>query len=82
MAFHWRRYPHHRFENHSLLAHGLCRSSVRFSAGMTCSSNSNATSARQSPAQLFTHLEPQGDPAAWEDIALDRKDSAAGSKNN
>jgi cation diffusion facilitator family transporter len=33
-------------------------------------------------AQLFTHLEPQGDPAAWEDIALDRKDSAAGSKNN
>jgi cation diffusion facilitator family transporter len=27
-------------------------------------------------AQLFTHLEPQGDPAAWEDIALDRKDSA------
>lgn len=33
-------------------------------------------------AQLFTHLEPQGDPAAWEDIALDRQDSAAGSKNN
>jgi cation diffusion facilitator family transporter len=32
-------------------------------------------------AQLFTHLEPQGDPAAWEDIDLDRKDSAAGSKN-
>jgi cation diffusion facilitator family transporter len=32
-------------------------------------------------AQLFTHLEPQGDPAAWEDIALDRKDSATGSKN-
>jgi cation diffusion facilitator family transporter len=32
-------------------------------------------------AQLFTHLEPQGDPAAWEDIALDRKDSAPGSKN-
>ena len=31
-------------------------------------------------AQLFTHLEPQGDPAAWEDIALDRKDRAAGSK--
>jgi cation diffusion facilitator family transporter len=27
-------------------------------------------------AQLFTHLEPQGDPAAWEDIALDRKDSS------
>jgi cation diffusion facilitator family transporter len=26
-------------------------------------------------AQLFTHLEPQGDPAAWEDIALDREDS-------
>jgi cation diffusion facilitator family transporter len=25
-------------------------------------------------AQLFTHLEPQGDPAAWEDIGLDRKD--------
>jgi cation diffusion facilitator family transporter len=33
-------------------------------------------------AQLFTHLEPQEDPAAWEDIALDRKDRAAGSKNN
>ena len=33
-------------------------------------------------AQLFTHLEPQGDPTVWEDIALDRKDSAAGSKNN
>ena len=33
-------------------------------------------------AQLFTHLEPQGDHTAWEDIALDRKDSAAGSKNN
>jgi cation diffusion facilitator family transporter len=32
-------------------------------------------------AQLFTHLEPQGDPAAWEDIALDREDSAARSKN-
>jgi len=32
-------------------------------------------------AQLFTHLEPQGDPAAWEDIGLDRKDSAARSKN-
>jgi cation diffusion facilitator family transporter len=32
-------------------------------------------------AQLFTHLEPQGDPAAWEDIALDREDSAVGSKN-
>jgi len=32
-------------------------------------------------AQLFTHLEPQGDPAAWEDIELDREDSAAGSKN-
>jgi cation diffusion facilitator family transporter len=31
-------------------------------------------------AQLFTHLEPQGDPTAWEDIALDRKDTA-GSKN-
>jgi cation diffusion facilitator family transporter len=30
-------------------------------------------------AQLFTHLEPQGDPAAWEDIALDRKDNAVGS---
>ncbi len=28
-------------------------------------------------AQLFTHLEPQGDPAAWEDIGLDRKDNAA-----
>ena len=33
-------------------------------------------------AQLFTHLEPQGDTTVWEDIALDRKDSAAGSKNN
>jgi cation diffusion facilitator family transporter len=32
-------------------------------------------------AQLFTHLEPQGDPAAWDDIGLDRKDSIAGSKN-
>jgi cation diffusion facilitator family transporter len=32
-------------------------------------------------AQLFTHLEPQGDPAAWEDIELDREDSAGGSKN-
>jgi cation diffusion facilitator family transporter len=32
-------------------------------------------------AQLFTHLEPQGDPAAWEDIALDRGDTAVGSKN-
>ena len=32
-------------------------------------------------AQLFTHLEPQGDPAAWEDIGLDRKDNA-GSENN
>jgi cation diffusion facilitator family transporter len=31
-------------------------------------------------AQLFTHLEPQGDPAAWEDVALDRKDKAQGSK--
>lgn len=28
-------------------------------------------------AQLFTHLEPQGDPAALEDIELDRKDDAA-----
>jgi len=34
-----------------------------------------------SGAQLFTHLEPQGDPAAWEDVALDRKDSAPGSQN-
>ena len=33
-------------------------------------------------AQLFTHLEPQGDPAALEDIGLDRKDHAAGSENN
>ena len=31
-------------------------------------------------AQLFTHLEPQGDPAAWEDVGLDRKDNAPGSK--
>ena len=33
-------------------------------------------------AQLITHLEPQDDPAAWEDIALERKDSATGSQNN
>ena len=33
-------------------------------------------------AQLFTHLEPQGDPAALEDMGLDRKDNAAGSENN
>ncbi|HSE90239.1 MAG TPA: cation diffusion facilitator family transporter [Candidatus Binatia bacterium] len=33
-------------------------------------------------AQLFTHLEPQGDPAALEDIGLDRKDNTAGSENN
>ena len=32
-------------------------------------------------AHLFTHLEPQGDPAAWEDIGLDRKDRLARSKN-
>src|SRR4030095_2822297 len=32
-------------------------------------------------AQLFTHLEPQGDPAAWEDIELDREDSAAGRRH-
>ena len=32
-------------------------------------------------AHLFTHLEPQGDPAAWEDIGLDRKDRVAISKN-
>ena len=31
-------------------------------------------------AQLFTHLEPQEDPAAWKDIALDRKDSVVGSE--
>lgn len=33
-------------------------------------------------AQIFTHLEPQGDPAAWEDEALDRQDNVAASKNN
>jgi cation diffusion facilitator family transporter len=33
-------------------------------------------------AQLFTHLEPQGDPAALEDIGLDRKDHAAGNENS
>src|SRR5262245_48255868 len=33
-------------------------------------------------AELFTHLEPQEDPAAWKDIALDRQDNAAESKNN
>ena len=32
-------------------------------------------------AQLFTHLEPQGDPAAWEDIGLDRKDRIARSES-
>ncbi|HXV83860.1 MAG TPA: cation diffusion facilitator family transporter [Candidatus Binatia bacterium] len=32
-------------------------------------------------AHLFTHLEPQGDPAAWEDIALDRKDSVGRRKD-
>ena len=32
-------------------------------------------------AQLFTHLEPQGDPAALEDIGLDRKDNAAGTES-
>ena len=33
-------------------------------------------------AQLFTQLEPQGDPAALEDIGLDRKDHAAGNENS
>ena len=33
-------------------------------------------------AQLFTHLEPQGDPTALEDIGLDRKDHAAGNENS
>ena len=33
-------------------------------------------------AQLFAHLEPQGDPAALEDIGLDRKDHAAGNENS
>ena len=33
-------------------------------------------------AQLFTHLEPQGDPAALEDIELDRKNHAAGNENS
>lgn len=33
-------------------------------------------------AQLFTHLEPQGDPAAWEDIALDRTTSTVRSKHD
>ena len=32
-------------------------------------------------AQLFTHLEPQGDPAALEDIGLDRKDNSAGTQS-
>jgi cation diffusion facilitator family transporter len=29
-------------------------------------------------ATVFTHLEPIGDPAAWQDLTLDRADSAAG----
>jgi divalent metal cation (Fe/Co/Zn/Cd) transporter len=100
MAFHWRRYPHHRFENHSLLAHGFCRTRqtgtqafislhVLVPADWTVQRGHDLLErlerdvrAAVPGAQLFTHLEPQGDPAAWEDIALDRKDSAAGSKNN
>jgi divalent metal cation (Fe/Co/Zn/Cd) transporter len=29
-------------------------------------------------ATVFTHLEPIGDPAAWQDLTLDRVDNAAG----
>ena len=33
-------------------------------------------------AQIFTHLEPQGDPTAWEDIAMDRTNSTVRSKHD
>jgi hypothetical protein len=45
MAFHWRRYPHHRLENHSLLAHGFRQSFVR-RVGVTCQSRRRAYGAR------------------------------------
>ncbi len=31
-------------------------------------------------ATVFTHLEPIGDPAAWQDISLDRIDEVPGGK--
>jgi cation diffusion facilitator family transporter len=31
-------------------------------------------------ATVFTHLEPIGDPAAWQDLSLDRTDNVAGGK--
>jgi cation diffusion facilitator family transporter len=31
-------------------------------------------------AHVFTHLEPIGDPAAWQDLSLDRSDSVPGDK--
>ena len=31
-------------------------------------------------ATVFTHLEPIGDPAAWQDLTLDRSDTLAGDK--
>jgi cation diffusion facilitator family transporter len=33
-------------------------------------------------ATVFTHLEPIGDPAAWQDISLDRIDDATGGKRD
>jgi cation diffusion facilitator family transporter len=33
-------------------------------------------------ATVFTHLEPIGDPAAWQDISLDRIDDVAGGKRD
>jgi divalent metal cation (Fe/Co/Zn/Cd) transporter len=33
-----------------------------------------------SGATVFTHLEPIGDPAAWQDLTLDRADTATGGK--
>jgi hypothetical protein len=29
---------------------------------------------------VFTHLEPIGDPAAWQDLTLDRDDVTGGQK--
>jgi hypothetical protein len=29
---------------------------------------------------VFTHLEPRDDPAAWQDIALDRQEGRSGKK--
>jgi len=33
-------------------------------------------------ATVFTHLEPIGDPAAWQDISLDRADDVTGGKRH